>query len=71
MATHNELIQALNTAFTGVQRDTLQNLLTYIDATAVAAAGTIANLPVATSTTLGIAKFGSGTTVTAGAVTVP
>lgn len=31
----------------------------------------IAQLPVATSTAVGVAKFGSGTTVTAGNVTVP
>jgi hypothetical protein len=71
MATKHELIQAVNTAFGGEQQRVLLAVLNYADATAIAAAGNVANLPVATSSTKGIASFGSGTTVTAGVVTVP
>jgi hypothetical protein len=66
----NELIQAVNTAFSGQQQRVLLAVLDYADATAIAAAGDIDNLPVATDTTKGIASFSTGLTVTDGVVTV-
>ena len=61
MATKNELVQAINSAFSGEQQRVLQALLNLATTP-----------PVATATTLGVVKVGAGITVAAdGKITVP